>query len=256
VYKGQMANASRAPAATHAPGIVGPFAGMDVPWLLRMRSERRGDHPFLIWAPFDAPARNWTYREFHDRVGALAAGLVKRGIRPGDRVALVLPSEELVIALHGCLLLGAVAVPIDLRLQAAERAHRMDGATLVLDELVQGAPADPRDTDGDSTATLMFTSGTTAGPKPVALSYDNWLWNAIGSALSRGLDPADAARKLRLLWVSCGDQDRLMTISQSFHTALEEKKVPHIWHVDSGRHEWPVWKNDMYLLAPLLFRDR
>jgi crotonobetaine/carnitine-CoA ligase len=30
---------------------------MDVPWLLRMRAEVRRDHPFLIWAPFDAPAR-------------------------------------------------------------------------------------------------------------------------------------------------------------------------------------------------------
>jgi O-succinylbenzoic acid--CoA ligase len=37
----------------------------------------------------------------------------------------------------------------------------------------------------------MFTSGTTAGPKPVELSYDNWLWNAIGSALALGLDPAE-----------------------------------------------------------------
>ncbi len=33
----------------------------------------------------------------------------------------------------------------------------------------------------------MFTSGTTAGPKEVALSYDNWLWNALGSALALGL---------------------------------------------------------------------
>ena len=63
-----------------APGIVGPFAGLDVPWLLRMRAEVRRDHPFLIWAPFGAPARSWSYGEFHDRVGALAAGLVKRGI--------------------------------------------------------------------------------------------------------------------------------------------------------------------------------
>ena len=55
------------------PGVVGPFAGLDVPWLLKMRAEVRRDHPFLIWAPFDAPARNWTYGEFHDRVGALAA---------------------------------------------------------------------------------------------------------------------------------------------------------------------------------------
>jgi len=40
-----------------APGVVGPFAVMDVPWLLRMRSQTRRDHPFLIWAPFEAPAR-------------------------------------------------------------------------------------------------------------------------------------------------------------------------------------------------------
>ena len=37
---------------------VGPFAGLDVPWLLRLRAETRRDHPFLIWAPFDAPARS------------------------------------------------------------------------------------------------------------------------------------------------------------------------------------------------------
>src|SRR5580765_3218627 len=69
-----------------APGFVGPFAGLDVPWLLRMRAESRHNHPFLIWAPFEAPARNWSYGEFHERVGALAAGLVRCGIKPGDYV--------------------------------------------------------------------------------------------------------------------------------------------------------------------------
>ena len=58
-----------------APGVVGPFAGLDVPGLLRMRSRTRCEHPFLIWAPFEAPARIWAYGEFHERVGALAAGL-------------------------------------------------------------------------------------------------------------------------------------------------------------------------------------
>src|ERR1700752_4345914 len=33
------------------PGVVGPFAGLDIPWLLKMRAEVRRDHPFLIWAP-------------------------------------------------------------------------------------------------------------------------------------------------------------------------------------------------------------
>jgi enterochelin esterase-like enzyme len=67
-------------------------------------------------------------------------------------------------------------------------------------------------------------------------------------------DPADAAKKLRLLWVSCGDRDRLMRISQRFHEVLEQKKVPHIWHIDSGGHTFPVWKTDLYHFAQLLFR--
>jgi enterochelin esterase-like enzyme len=69
-------------------------------------------------------------------------------------------------------------------------------------------------------------------------------------------DPGDAAKKLRLLWISCGDQDRLMDGSRAFHTSLDERKVPHVWHVDSGAHEWPVWKNDLYLLSQMFFRDK
>ncbi len=69
-------------------------------------------------------------------------------------------------------------------------------------------------------------------------------------------DPDDASKKLRLLWLSCGDTDRLMDGSKSFHAALEEKKVPHLWHVDSGGHTWPIWKNDLYLLSQMLFRDK
>ena len=68
-------------------------------------------------------------------------------------------------------------------------------------------------------------------------------------------DP-EAARKLRLLWLSCGDRDRLAAEHvKSLHTFLEEKKVPHVYHVDSGGHEWPVWKNDLYLFGQRLFRD-
>ncbi len=48
-------------------------------------------------------------------------------------------------------------------------------------------------------------------------------------------NPADAAKRLRLLWLSCGDKDQLMTASKAFHDSLDETKVPHVWHVDSGR---------------------
>ena len=114
---------------------------------------------------------------------------------PGDHVALALPSPELVVALHACLLLGAVAVPIDLRLTEAERALRTAHASLILDELPrrpggQGAAARGR---ARSTRRPPRRScsprGPPPGPKPVALSYDNWLWNALGSALALGLDP-------------------------------------------------------------------
>jgi enterochelin esterase-like enzyme len=67
-------------------------------------------------------------------------------------------------------------------------------------------------------------------------------------------DPIDVAKKLRLLWISCGDDDRLMNISRGFHDALEQKKVPHVWQVDTGGHDFGVWKADLYYFAPLLFR--
>ena len=66
----------------------------------------------------------------------------------------------------------------------------------------------------------------------------------------------DAAKKLRLVWLSCGDKDGLMDASKSLSNTLDEKKVPHVWHVDSGGHEWPVWKNDLYLLSQMLFQDK
>jgi enterochelin esterase-like enzyme len=68
-------------------------------------------------------------------------------------------------------------------------------------------------------------------------------------------DP-EAARKFRLVWLSCGDKDRLLDLNRSFHTALDDMKVPHQWHIGSGTHEWPVWKNDLYVFSQMLFRDR
>lgn len=66
-------------------------------------------------------------------------------------------------------------------------------------------------------------------------------------------DP-EKAKTLRLLWVSCGDKDGLIGISQNVHRYLKEKGVPHLWHVDSGAHTWPVWKNDLYLFSQRIFR--
>jgi enterochelin esterase-like enzyme len=66
-------------------------------------------------------------------------------------------------------------------------------------------------------------------------------------------DPVQVRRKLKLLWVSCGDQDGLIGHSQRLHAYLKDKSIPHIWHVNSGGHTTPVWKEDLYDFAPLLF---
>lgn len=108
-------------------GVVGPFAGLDLPWLLQMRAKVRRDHPFLIWAPFDAPARTWSYGEFHDRVGALAAGLAGRGVRPGEYVLIHLDNcIEAMLAWFACVELGAVAVTTNTRSAAAEVEYFAD----------------------------------------------------------------------------------------------------------------------------------
>lgn len=67
-------------------------------------------------------------------------------------------------------------------------------------------------------------------------------------------DPAQAAAQLKLLWISCGDKDGLIAISQRTHAYLKEKNVPHVWHLDSGGHDFAVWSNDLYLFAQRIFR--
>jgi enterochelin esterase-like enzyme len=62
------------------------------------------------------------------------------------------------------------------------------------------------------------------------------------------------ARKLELLWVSCGNEDGLFNISNGVHEQLTAQNVPHKWYVDSGAHTFPVWKNDLYYFSSLLFR--
>jgi enterochelin esterase-like enzyme len=69
-------------------------------------------------------------------------------------------------------------------------------------------------------------------------------------------DGTEAASKIRLLWLSCGDSDRLLDGNKSFHASLEEKKIPHTWHLETGGHTFAVWRNDLYLFSQLLFRSK
>ena len=60
---------------------------------------------------------------------------------------------------------------------------------------------------------------------------------------------------LKLFWVSCGDKDRGLAGAKKLDETLTEKKIKHVWHQDAGAHEWPVWKNDLYLVAQRLFKQ-
>jgi enterochelin esterase-like enzyme len=67
-------------------------------------------------------------------------------------------------------------------------------------------------------------------------------------------DPAAATRQLKLLWLSCGNKDGLIRISQGVHAYLKEKNVPHIWHVDSNAHDSLEWRNNLFLFSQRILR--
>jgi hypothetical protein len=63
----------------------------------------------------------WSYARFAVEVDRLARGLIARGLRRGDRVALHLfNGPELAVAYHACFRIGAIAAPLNTRLKSAE----------------------------------------------------------------------------------------------------------------------------------------
>ncbi len=67
-------------------------------------------------------------------------------------------------------------------------------------------------------------------------------------------DPAAAKSKLKLLWISCGASDGLITFSQRTHDYLVKNNVPHIYYIEPGVHEFKVWKNGLYMFSQLIFK--
>jgi enterochelin esterase-like enzyme len=68
-------------------------------------------------------------------------------------------------------------------------------------------------------------------------------------------DPAKAKEQLKLLWLSCGNKDGLINISQRTQRYLKEKDVPHIWNVDSHGHDATHWRNNLYHFGQLIFNE-
>jgi enterochelin esterase-like enzyme len=67
-------------------------------------------------------------------------------------------------------------------------------------------------------------------------------------------DPGAARKRLKLLWLSCGDKDGLITYSKRTHDYLNTNNIPHIYYVDHGYHDFNVWKNSLFMFSQLLFK--
>jgi hypothetical protein len=67
-------------------------------------------------------------------------------------------------------------------------------------------------------------------------------------------NPEDTRKKLKLLWISCGDADGLISYSQRTHDYLNANNVPHIYYIEPGVHDFKVWKNSLYMFSQLIFK--
>ncbi|MBM3491091.1 MAG: ATP-dependent acyl-CoA ligase [Alphaproteobacteria bacterium] len=104
--------------------LIHPFAGWDINRLVAARAVNRARHPFLIWEPFAGGGESITYADFADRVARLAAGLVHRGVKPGDFLLIHLDNcLELLVAWYACARAGAIAVTTNARSSADELSY-------------------------------------------------------------------------------------------------------------------------------------
>jgi acyl-CoA synthetase (AMP-forming)/AMP-acid ligase II len=178
---------------------------------LRRAEQVYGERVAIIDEP-DQPAESWgsiTYSEMARRARAQAAALDAMGVSHGARVAVLSQnSARLITSFFGVSGFGRVLVPINFRLVAEEVAYIVEhcGAEVFIvdpelapamesvtakHKFVIGAESDkvlykydtepqPWHPNEDATATINYTSGTTARPKGVQLTHRNlWINSAV-----------------------------------------------------------------------------
>lgn len=192
-------------------------------WLTRC-AENRPEHLAV-----QCDEVQWSFAELDRQVTRLARQLATAGVQGGDRVAL-LASNGLpyVACVHALTRLGAVLVPLNLRLTLEELCWQVldvHASLLVCDENYASlaheikravlqlplASLAPRPEDGgivlsgfpesdvplrtlidlNATQAILYTSGTTGQPKGAIITYGMQWWNAVGSALNLGHSPDD-----------------------------------------------------------------
>ena len=115
------------------------FSGSNVWTLLQARAQATPDRTFLIWHPFESEDRTWTYGKFAREAAAVAVGISRRGVQPGDRILIHLENcPEFVLAWFACAAIGAVPVTTNTRSAEDELRYYIDDSRPV------GAITQPR----------------------------------------------------------------------------------------------------------------
>ena len=167
-------------------------------WLAQ-RSQSCPDRTALV-----ADGAEMTYAELEAEATWVARRLAAHGVRRGSTAALTMhPRREQVVLLHALMKVGGRLLPLGPRLTAEEREAIVAAEEPIVDlddagELTQTEADMPLlgEHDMDDICCRVLTSGSTGAPRPVSISYGNFLWNAVGSGFNIGVEPEDR-------WLCC-----------------------------------------------------
>ena len=212
-----------------------------------------------------------TYGELYDRALRIAAALRERGHGPGGVVAIMLPNgPDFLAAYFGTLAAGATVATVNPLLtpeevdrlladaQAGaliggdpERPPAPDGLERIDPAVAAGsAPlGEPEPRDGDETALLLYSSGTTGHPKAAEMTHDNLVWSA--QAVSSTVGAVEAALCVAPFFqgfgLGCG-MNAMVRAGATIHTqerwdaraaldVLERERVPLLQAVPAMCHD-------------------